>query len=182
MLCLFCGSNTKKLHYYNHRLSSIQQFVRAYLTPTQYHYQCLLHLTANKIHLCHHCHNWKKNVPKKKRISTKTFSPIDHMIMHIIEPGEVQEPDHRCLKRLIQACMSATNPFVHIIPYHCQKIMQLVSECEGEELPKQIALLWFKFNNYTCFFRFNTTSRMVRRALRQDTIMSSCAPTVRWRH
>jgi hypothetical protein len=189
--CLLCGDQVTAGKGRIHSLEDIQTFVHKCIQPTEYHFRTLLNLGSKELQsehvkLCLFCSNWKRHTaatykPHKKN---KEFTPLDHLIMYTYEPGAVQEPDHRCLKRLVAAAISVQNPFRNVIPYPSQKIMQACTDFTGEELPAQIALRWWEYNQRTPFFRNKKTAKIVRRALRQQKLYSNLEkrPRIRWRH
>lgn len=189
--CLFCGDDVPTGRGRMHGLEDMQSFLHQYIKPTNFHCQALLQLNFQKsasdhCKLCIFCSNWKRHVISTSQPTNKKteFTPLDHLIMYTLEPGAVQEPDHRCLKRLITAATSLSNPFRHLIPFPCLTIMQACQDFAGEELPAQIALQWWKFNQHTSFFRSKKTAKIVRRALRQKKLYSNLEkkPKIRWRH
>lgn len=193
MACILCGYHTTQGSMFS--LDSIHDFVKKYVEPTPFHYQHVLKLPASSspYRNCVHCINWKRrviqysyqyHVTQNKRTMVPAYTPLDHMIMYTMEPGVTQEPDHRCIKRLLAICLHPQNPFRHIIPYPSMKIMEKCGDYSGEELPEKIVLFWHAFNEKTPFFRSRMTAKMVRRANRQNNLYATIPPMkrIRWRH
>lgn len=115
----------------------------------------------------------RKHVPK-------TFTPFDHMLFFVIDPGNVQEPDHRCLARLVATLLSKENLFYDLVPFPAHTILQSARDIRGEKIPEVITLAWWKMNNFTTFVHNKKTAKIIRRALRLEK--KTYQERIRWRH
>jgi hypothetical protein len=188
MTCIFCGG-CDRMQKRGYPLKDIQDFMNEYAKPSQFHYESIMKLDNSKVmyQQCLFCANWKRQVIRHKTCRTSrtvTYTPIDHMILYTMEPGAVQEPDHRCISRVLNSCISPRNPFWSLIPYQCRVIMGECKDFSGEEVPEKLVIAWHKYNAKTPFFRSKATARMVRRAYRQVQVYADIPhiKRIRWRH
>lgn len=62
--------------------------------------------------LCIPCVNWKRRAERGtlKRTSSPMLQ-LDQLIVYLMQPGRHQEPDFRCMERLIAAVRQPDNPY-----------------------------------------------------------------------
>jgi hypothetical protein len=65
-----------------------------------------------KLHLCIPCVNWKRRACQGslKRVAQPMLQ-LDQMILFLMQPGKHQEPDQRCMERLVKAMRQSDNPY-----------------------------------------------------------------------
>ena len=80
------------------------------------------------------------------------------MIMYLMQPGRVHEPDLRCIERLLRALRSPDNHLRGAIPLPALTILENLEKCDLES----IAQAWWEYNGRTSFFRHAQTARLVR--------------------
>lgn len=189
--CVLCGDPEQVHTGHCILVKNVQDFLSNHVKPSPFHYQAVMSIPVSehtlKTRICRHCINWKRHITSHHRATHKFYSPMDHIIFHLLEPGSIQEPDHRCLKRLIHAAHHVGNLFRNVVPIPCQEIIKECVAYQGHQLPEQVIMSWWRVNGYTHFFRNRATSKMVRRALRQQKLHESQTPgeramRVRWRH
>jgi hypothetical protein len=67
---------------------------------------------AGKLGLCIPCVNWKRRAERGTlRRTARPMLQLDQMILFLMQPGKHQEPDHRCMERLVEAVRQASNPY-----------------------------------------------------------------------
>lgn len=185
--CIFCGLSGLTNPNKNVSITShtVHAFLKKYVQPSSFHYQALMNIPVNtSCRMCLHCISWKRNTQSGRK-KQQPYTPLDHMLHHAMEPGVTQEPDHRCLKRLLIAVSDPNNRFKDIIPFPVHRIIQQATSVSGEEIPEKLVLDWWEANGKTTFFRNNVTSKMVRRANRQAHFYKDMPPSfqrMRWRH
>jgi hypothetical protein len=173
-------------------ITQVKSFIKENkVKKTDFHYRIIMQMQdddRSAYHTCILCQNWMlyhcKTRDKHKKKVLKMFTPLDHVILHTLEPGKIQEPDHRCFKRIASVVSNPNNFFADIIPFATKRILEASRGFGGEELPEKIALNWWKYNNETIFFQCKYTSKRVRRAVRQNArrLQAEYKPFMRWRH
>lgn len=67
---------------------------------------------TTKLGLCIPCVNWKRRAERGTlRRTARPMLQLDQMILFLMQPGKHQEPDHRCMERLVEAVRQAGNPY-----------------------------------------------------------------------
>ena len=84
------------------------------------------------------------------------------MIMYILQPGRVSEPDQRCIPRLLRSLSDPACPFIPALPLPVKSIL---SSLRRHDL-HSVAIAWWQFNRRTPFFRHPQTARIVRSILK----------------
>lgn len=107
--------------------------------------------------ICIPCVNWKR---RTERRSGKSYLQVDQLIGYILQPGRMQDPDSRCLVRLIEALQDQTSPFAraHVIPL---PVLEILSRMEARDLDS-IARVWWDLNGRSSFFRHPQTAKIIR--------------------
>ena len=70
--------------------------------------------------LCIPCLNWKRRTMRRSR---KVYLQIDQMICYILQPGRMNEPDQRCVQRLLKALADDGNPLSSSAPMPVKTIV-----------------------------------------------------------
>ena len=76
----------------------------------------------------------------------------------------MNEPDQRCVTRLIRALADTSNPFSHCVPL---PVKSIVANIKAHDL-YSIGLAWWEYNRRTPFFRHPQTARIVRAIVKDD--------------
>jgi hypothetical protein len=113
--CVFCGIRFKDQ---KRRLlcpSDGTKFVSQFCKPTPFLYTCLisqLKTQEEKLFICIPCVNWKRRASQGnlKRVQ-QPMMQLDQMILFLMQPGKHQEPDQRCMERLVKAVRQEDNPY-----------------------------------------------------------------------
>ena len=166
-MCILCGSSalTSEKHYILH--SRLLHALDTSIEPTKLHYTMLRELPPQERHLiCRHCSNWLRYLRHKS--VKKQYTPLDTVLMFALEPGSVPEPDRRSLYRLLATATDPNNRFAGAIPYPARKIMQQAVSVNKQHVAAALVRAWWEYNGYTVFFRNKSTSRIVRRVVRNS--------------
>lgn len=180
MHCIFCGWSNFSSGHSIISLLEIQSFLTKKCIMTQFHYHVVKALDPQitpNVPICRPCLNWQR---VRTNFKKKVFTPFDHLIMFASNPGDVQEPDHRCLERLVKSLFSKHNFFYDIIPYHVFKILEKIQTAKGERIPELIVSHWWKFNEHSQFLHNKKITRIIRRTQRLEKQDASFR--LRWRH
>ncbi len=164
--CSFCGINLlgKKRRLFCPREGL--KFVSTRCKQSPFLHSLLLQrlpdLTAKQA-LCIPCVNWKRRAQhgKLKRTSSPMLQ-LDQMILFLLQPGKHQEPDLRCMERLIVAVRQPGNPYRAIFPLPVQAITLAI---RGDTYLDCVAA-WWEYNGRTHFFASTQEARRVRCALK----------------
>ncbi len=114
-------------------------------------------------YLCIPCVNWKRRAEKGGlRRAAMPMLQMDQMILYLMQPGKHQEPDRRCMERLVKAVRQVSNPYRSIFPLPVQ---QVVHRIRGDTY-RHCVLAWWEYNGRTEFFASAQEARRVRCALK----------------
>jgi hypothetical protein len=120
-----------------------------------------------KHYLCIPCVNWKRRVVQGSlRRACKPMLQLDRMILFLMQPGRHQEPDMRCMQRLVRAVRQPTNPYLPLFPSPARWIASSIS---GDTY-QHCVLAWWEFNGRTEFFASPQEARRVRCALKAGIV------------
>lgn len=143
------------------------RFISKQCKPTPFlHAHLLARLvnTKEKQALCIPCVNWKRRAEHGGL--KRTCSPmlqLDQMILFLMQPGKHQEPDQRCMERLVRAVCQPGNPYHRLVfPLPVQSIVRLI---RGETYLHCVAA-WWEYNNRTEFFASTQEAKRVRCAVK----------------
>lgn len=170
--CGFCGICLIGLKRRFQCPKEIQAFAARRCKPTQFLYSFIVHASNNnngtplptRQALCIPCVNWKRRVGTGEGLK-RTKQPmlqIDQLILYLMQPGKHQEPDHRCMERLVMAVRQGTNPFIGVLPVPVQTIISLVKD----NTYRDCVLAWWEYNGRTRFFASAPEARRVRCAVK----------------
>lgn len=123
---------------------------------------------AGAEYMCIPCVNWKRRVLQGgRRRGKKPLLQLDRMILFLMQPGMQQEPDMRCMERLIRAIRQPDNPYVsHVFP---TPVRWIVGRITGDTFHACIAA-WWEYNGRTEFFASAREARRVRCALKAGAV------------
>jgi hypothetical protein len=148
--------------------ADIQSFVTRRCKPTPFLYA---HLTNQEQHsvkrqaLCIPCVNWKRRVGSGVGLK-RTRRPMlqfDQLVIYLLQPGKHQEPDHRCMERLVRAVrQGGANPFACVLPV---PVRTIVSRIQGDTY-FDCVMAWWEYNGKTEFFASAQEARRVRCAIK----------------
>ena len=122
------------------------------------------HSAAKRQGLCIPCVNWKRRVGSGAGLK-RTRRPMlqfDQLVLYLLQPGKHQEPDHRCMERLVRAIRQATNPLACVLPTPVRTIVALI---RGDTY-FDCVMAWWEYNGRTEFFASAQEARRVRCAIK----------------
>ena len=161
--CALCGISLQGLK--RRLLCALEgrRFVMQRCKPSPFLYQRLLLEVKENSYLCIPCVNWKRRAELGGlRRTYRPMLQLDQMILYLMQPGRYQEPDHRCMERLVRAVRQASNPYLCLFPSPVQHIARLI---KGDTY-RDCILAWWEFNGRTEFFSSAQEARRVRGALK----------------
>ena len=177
--CALCGINLQnglKRRLYN--AAQGRRFVLNCCKDTPFLYQVLANPASRlgapcKQYLCIPCVNWKRRAEYGRLKRTRQpMLQLDQMILFLMQPGRFQEPDHRCMDRLVVSIRQPDNVYRCIFPAPAQHIIRLIS---GNTYQHCVAA-WWVYNGRTEFFSSSQEAKRVRSAVKaglvQDTAES----------
>lgn len=147
------------------------RFISEQCKPTPFLYTYLLDLlarTKDRQALCIPCVNWKRRADHGglKRTCIPMLQ-LDQMILFLMQPGKHQEPDMRCMERLVRAVRQPGNPYSRLIfPLPVQRIVRLI---RGETYLHCVAA-WWEYNGRTEFFASTQEAKRVRCAVKAGLV------------
>lgn len=174
--CAFCGINLQ--HGLKRRLFNAAQgrrFVLNCCKDTPFLYPVLASHsvprgrdeTSQKQYLCIPCVNWKRRAEYGRLKRTRQpMLQLDQMILFLLQPGRFQEPDHRCMGRLVVAVRQPDNLYRGIFPAPVQHIVQRIS---GDTFQHCVAA-WWVYNGKTEFFSSAQEAKRVRSAVKAGLV------------
>jgi hypothetical protein len=114
-------------------------------------------------YLCIPCVNWKCRAEQGNlRRAARPMLQLDLMLLYLMQPGKHQEPDRRCMERLVKAVRQASNPYRDMFPF---PVHQIASRIKGDTY-HHCVLAWWEFNGKTEFLASAQEARRVRCALK----------------
>ena len=114
--------------------------------------------------VCIPCVNWKRRVEhvRARPTAVRPMLQLDRMILFLMQPGRHQEPDMRCMERLVRAVRQPENPYRAAFP---PPVQWIVSRIQGDTY-QHCVLAWWEYNGRTEFFASAQEARRVRCALK----------------
>lgn len=113
--------------------------------------------------VCIPCVNWKRRVQTEGLKRTRRpMLQLDQLICFLLRPGEHQEPDHRCMERLVRAARDPTNPYRCVFPLPVRAILDAASD----DSTHACILAWWEYNGRSEFFASSQEARRVRMAIK----------------
>lgn len=166
--CYLCGLeiNGKRRRYQDH--SVLLAFLRDRCKPTSMVYTHLLSAdeTSQRMPLCIPCVNWKRRAQHKR-----SFLQLDQLMLALMQPGRVREPDQRCMGRLVEAVMFLGNPLRASFPL---PVLGILSRLDPQDRSLAgISQAWWEYNHRTEFFRHAQTARLVRALVKASDDISA---------
>ena len=117
-------------------------------------------------------HRVQADIPTPLQLGSK-YTPrrqpvlqLDQLILFLLQPGFHQEPDHRCMERLITAARQADNPYRVVFPVQA---LTILDNARGNTLHACV-VSWWVYNGRTEFFASGYEARMVRCALKKECL------------
>lgn len=142
------------------------RFVRDCCKPSPFVHALLAAGKAapGKRFVCIPCVNWKRRVDhvRARTSSARPLLQLDRMILFLMQPGRHQEPDMRCMERLVKAVRQPDNPYSVAFPL---PVRWIVARIQGDTY-QHCVLAWWEYNGRTEFFASAQEARRVRCALK----------------
>jgi hypothetical protein len=142
------------------------KFVRERCKPTPFLHTLLSSGRAAHVKrfVCIPCVNWKRRVEhvRARPTAVRPMLQLDRMILFLMQPGRHQEPDMRCMERLVRAVRQPENPYRAAFP---PPVQWIVSRIQGDTY-QHCVLAWWEYNGRTEFFASAQEARRVRCALK----------------
>jgi hypothetical protein len=163
--CVLCGICLQGLKRRLFNVVDGKTFIVRRCKASPFVYACLTREGAleGRKYLCIPCVNWKRRAEHGSlRRSIRPMLQLDQMILYLMQPGRQQEPDRRCMERLVRAVRGECNPYRHVFPSIVQDVLRRV---QGDTYQDCI-LAWWEFNGCTEFFSSAQEARRVRVALK----------------
>lgn len=88
---------------------------------------------------------------------------IDQLVLFLMDPGRFQEPDNRCMVRLMMAIRQEDNPFYHMFPLPVKTIIHTIKD----NTYHHAVLAWWNYNGRTQFFSHAKQVRRVRYVIKK---------------
>lgn len=167
--CSLCGIHLAPEH--KRRLfcaSEARQFILKRCKPTPFLYQTLTSAqfcdaSPHTTSVCIPCVNWKRRAETGSLKRTRRpLLQLDQMILFLMQPGKQQEPDHRCMERLVKAVRQVNNPYRRVFPAPVLSISLMITE----DTYQHCVVAWWEYNGRTEFFSSAQEARRVRCALK----------------
>lgn len=122
-----------------------------------------------KQYLCIPCVNWKRRAEHGRLKRTRQpMLQLDQMLLFLMQPGHFQEPDHRCMERLVTAIRQPDNLYRNIFPAPVQRMVLSIT---GNTYPHCV-VAWWLYNGKTEFFATPQEAKRVRSALKTGLLDS----------
>ncbi len=142
----------------------VRKFVADRCRPTPFaHLHLINGQTAGRGGLCIPCVNWKRRASGTGlRRCARPLLQIDQIILYMLDPGSVPEPDQRCMDRLFRALRLPDNPLRASYPLPVQTMLGTI---QGNTYLHAVAA-WWEYNERTEFFQSAGQAKRVRLALK----------------
>lgn len=120
-------------------------------------------LEEGKHHMCIPCVNWKRRIVQgSRRRFGRPMLQLDRMILFLMQPGRHQEPDMRCMERLVRAVRQPSNPYRALFP---SPVRWMADRIRGDTY-MDCVMAWWEYNGRTEFFASPQEGRRVRTVLK----------------
>lgn len=177
--CAFCGINLLENGLKRRLFNAVQgrRFVLNCCKDTPFLYLVLARGSVqqertappSKQYLCIPCVNWKRRAEFGRLKRTRQpMLQLDQMILFLMQPGRFQEPDHRCMKRLVMAVRQPDNLYAWIFPLPVQGIVKMIA---GDTFQHCVAA-WWLYNGKTEFFSSSQEAKRVRSAVKAGLVQA----------
>lgn len=151
---LFCASEARK-------------FISERCKPTPFLFSFLVAQNPSSNAVCIPCVNWKRRAEMGTFKRTKRpLLQLDQLILFLMQPGKHQEPDHRCMQRLVKAVRQPSNPYRAIFPLPVYSISLLIKA----DTYQHCVAAWWEYNGRTEFFASSQEARRVRCAIKAGLV------------
>jgi len=162
--CLLCGMRLCGMKRRFQPREDVRKFVLAKCRPTPFAY---LHIVNGKAPgrggLCIPCVNWKRRANGTGlRRCARPLLQLDQLMLFMLDPGGVPEPDQRCMDRLFRALRQADNPLRASFPLPVQTMLGSL----GGNTYLHAVAAWWEYNDRTDFFQSAGQAKRVRLALK----------------
>jgi hypothetical protein len=118
---------------------------------------------AVKQAVCIPCVNWKRRIAQVRNVRRKRIQmlQLDQLICYLMRPGVYQEPDRRCIARLLAAARQPDNPFRFVFPVPVQTMLSTISS----NTIAACLQAWWDYNGNTEFFSSGKEAKRIRSLL-----------------
>lgn len=167
--CALCGIDLRGARRRFQVYDELKAFVVARCQPTPFVYEALVARSgSHRQCMCIPCVNWKRRVNGKGGLKrcARPLLQLDQLILFLMQPGVVLEPDSRCTDRLFRAIKQACNPYRPSYPFPVACILEAM---RGDSYAHAVTA-WWEFNGRTEFFRSPGEAKRVRQAMKQGYI------------
>jgi len=162
--CVLCGTNLTGMKRRLFCPVEGRRFVSDLCKPTPFlHAQLSSREPGGKEYMCIPCVNWKRRIVQgSRRRFGRPMLQLDKMILFLMQPGRHQEPDMRCMQRLVKAVRQPSNPYRVLFP---SPVRWIVAHIKGDTY-KDCVMAWWEYNGRTEFFASPYEARRVRCAIK----------------
>ena len=155
-------------------ICELRAFLHSWCIPTSWHFESVKQICENAeshpdsaFSMCKLCFQWRRRSGARNS-KKKCFTPFDSVVLYLLTPGEVDKPDQRSLRRLLDALSSTGNQFQALLPHPVQLILNQVAGTADSDLEDAIFLAWWKANEEPLFFRSGATAKCLRRLFKRQ--------------
>lgn len=171
--CCLCGIGLGRQKRRFQCTEEIRSFVRKHCKISPFLYSRLVvvsHSPSARVGVCIPCVNWKRRVETNGLKRTKQpLLQLDQLILFLMQPGVFPEPDHRCMRRLVEGVRQADNPYKHLFPVPVQSILDMTKD----NTYRACVAAWWEYNGRTEFFSSGQEARRVRSVVKALGVLSS---------
>lgn len=166
--CVLCGTRLDGLKRRLFCPVEGRRFIRERCRPTPFLHAFLSSSDApdgTAQYMCIPCVNWKRRVvqARPRGGAKRPLLQLDQMILFLMQPGRQQEPDLRCMERLVRAVRQAHNPYrASVFP---APVRWIAARIAGDTF-HDCVVAWWEYNGQTEFFASAQEGRRVRCALK----------------
>jgi len=171
--CILCGTRLAGLKRRLFCPAEGYRFIRERCRTSPFLHACLSAREPSRHdqppeYMCIPCVNWKRRVVQAaaRGSSVKPLLQLDRMILFLLQPGRCQEPDLRCMERLVRAVRQPDNPYRSVFP---GPVRTIVARIEGDTYQHCVAA-WWEYNGRTEFFASAREARQVRCAVKAGLV------------
>ena len=164
--CALCGVDLWSAKRRYQVFDDLKAFVGRRCQRTPFVYEALTRLSgSHRQCMCIPCVNWKRRVGCRGGLKrcARPLLQLDQLILYMMQPGAVPEPDSRCTERLFRALRQEGNPFRSSFPF---PVECMLANLKGDTYAHAVAA-WWEYNGRTEFFRSPCEAKRVRQALKQ---------------
>jgi len=146
--------------------------VAARCQPTPHAYRHFSGLDGpGRVLVCIPCVNWKRRANGTGlRRCARPLLQLDQLMLFMLDPGSVPEPDQRCMDRLFRALRQPDNPLRASFPLPVQTMLGTL----GGNTYLHAVAAWWEYNDRTDFFQSAGQAKRVRLALKLGIAREAC--------